>query len=99
MFQRLKELILPKPKKILYVKNLSLVEIDELVRKERPDFLDFGDGIRAGVNLIQAIEEHEAEGDGKAEFLPDMDEATLLEWQRNEDLGWKNFKLPWTKKN
>ncbi len=37
------------------------------------------------------------EGDGKAEFLPDMDEDTLLEWQRNEDLGWKNFKLPWQK--
>lgn len=35
------------------------------------------------------------EGDGKAEFLPDMTDAEVLEYERNERLGWKHFKLPW----
>lgn len=35
------------------------------------------------------------EDNTKGEFLPDMTDAEVLEYERNERLGWKNFKLPW----
>lgn len=35
--------------------------------------------------------------DQKGEFLPDMTEAEVLDYERKERLGWKAFKLPWQK--
>ncbi len=31
----------------------------------------------------------------KGEFLPDMTEEEVLDYERKERLGWKAFKLPW----
>lgn len=44
------------------------------------------------LNNVQRIE-----GDGKAEFLPDMTEDEVLQYERSERAGWKDFKLPWKK--
>ncbi len=35
----------------------------------------------------------------RGEFLPDMTDAEVLEYERTERLGWKNFRLPWQKQN
>lgn len=45
--------------------------------------------------FLGEIQRAAPEGDGKAEFLPDMTEQEVLDYERNERLGWKNFKLPW----
>lgn len=43
-------------------------------------------------NTVSVIEtDYTSEGDGKGEFMPDMSDAELLEYQRNEELGWKKF--------
>lgn len=34
-------------------------------------------------------------GEAKGEYLPDMTESEVLAYERNERMGWKNFKLPW----
>ncbi len=31
----------------------------------------------------------------KGGFFPDMTDDEVLQYERNERLGWKNFKLPW----
>lgn len=52
-----------------------------------------GGGMTFNGNTV-IITPHVEVGDGKAEFLPDMSEAEVLDYERNERLGWKNFKLP-----
>lgn len=44
-----------------------------------------------------AFDPNKIEGDGKAEFLPELTEEEVLEEERQERLGWKHFKLPWQK--
>ncbi len=49
-----------------------------------------------GLKNVVRIEE-EVESTEKGEFLPDMTDDEVLEYERKERLGWKNFKLPWKK--
>lgn len=35
--------------------------------------------------------------DERGEFLPDMSEDEVLDYERKERMGWKDFKLPWQK--
>lgn len=50
---------------------------------------------RAASRLLATVERVAGKPDG--EFLPDMSEQEVLEYERTERLGWKNFKLPWQK--
>lgn len=95
MLNRLKNLLKRKPKNVLDVRGLSITEIDELVRKEKPEALYFGDGVQVGV--MHREDEYGLDiGDVvKGEFLPDMTESEVLDYERKERLGWKEFKLPW----
>lgn len=90
MLNRLKKLLRIKPKYVFDVRGLSIVEIDELVRKNKPDALSFGDGIEVGV-MVSGNDVDDVKG----EFLPDMSDDEVLDYERNERLGWKGFKLPW----
>lgn len=49
-----------------------------------------GSGLRYGPTAINPPQ-------AKGEFLPDMTDEEVLEYERAERLGWKNFKLPWQK--
>lgn len=42
---------------------------------------------------LKPLTEAEAQG----EFLSDMSESEVLDYERKERMGWKNFKLPWQK--
>jgi hypothetical protein len=40
-------------------------------------------------NLVEVVD------NTKGEFLPDMSDEEVLDYERKERLGWKEFKLPW----
>lgn len=81
--------MLSRLKKLLIASSLPDGVLDDIVVFH--DALERGDIKLAEGKANDLIEAAPAKG----EFLSDMTEEEILAYERNERLGWKNFKLPW----